>query len=358
MTVLAFHCSRRANAVSNLHGVVSRQMWASLWPARAADEIPIGHITNGVHVGSWLAPQMGLLYDRVLAPNWSKKPGQAEVWKGISEVSDGEFWETHCALKIGLIHYARVKAESRAVRLGLPSPHLHGQILDPTALTIGFARRFAPYKRADLLLRDLDLLARIVSDAHRPVQLVFAGKSHPADEGGKRILQRIYRLTQDPAFRGKIVLLEDYDINLARHLVQGVDVWLNNPRRPLEASGTSGQKVVLNGGLNCSILDGWWAEAYDGKNGFAIGSGRTHAHQDVQDDRDAQDLLTTLMEEVIPLYYNRNQDDLPIEWIRAMKSSVQTLGWRFSSDRMVMDYVRVAYLAAAGGISCEMPRRV
>jgi len=220
-------------------------------------------------------------------------------------------------------------------------------------LTIGFARRFAPYKRADLVLRDLDLLAQLITDSKQPVQLVFAGKSHPADNQGKSILQRIFRLTQEPEFKGKIVLLEDYDIHLARYLVQGVDVWLNNPRRPLEASGTSGQKVVLNGGLNCSILDGWWAEAYDGRNGFAIGNGRTHVNQDIQDDRDAKDLMRVLQEEVVPLFYDRDADDLPQDWIARMKRSVRTLGWRFNSDRMVMDYVRSCYLPAAGGVSCD-----
>lgn len=358
MTVIAFKCSRRANAVSNLHGVVSRRMWASLWPWRSAEEAPIGHITNGVHVGSWLAPQMRTLYDRALPLKWDTQTAEPQTWAAFEDVTPGELWETHQSLKNRLIAFARHRSLRRAERLHLgPTEYQTAQnLLDPEALTIGFARRFAPYKRADLLLRDIEFFRKIIADAKRPVQFVFAGKSHPADNGGKSILQKIYHLTQEPEFRGKIVLLEDYDINLARHLVQGVDVWLNNPRRPLEASGTSGQKVVLNGGLNCSILDGWWAEAFDGTNGFAIGNGRTHVNTDIQDERDAKDLTKVLYEEVIPLYYERDDDDLPQSWIFRMKRSVRTLGWRFNSDRMVMDYVQSAYLPAAGGVSCEMAR--
>jgi len=358
MTVLAFKCSRRANAVSNLHGVVSRRMWTPLWPWRSEEEVPIGHITNGVHVGSWLAPQMRQLYDRVLPVGWDVRTADPETWSGFEQVTPGELWETHQALKNRLITFARARMIRRAERLKLPQNEIVdlNNLLDPEALTIGFARRFAPYKRADLVLRDLELLGQILADAKRPVQFVFAGKSHPADNAGKGILQRIFRLTQEPAFKGRIVLLEDYDINLARHLVQGVDVWLNNPRRPLEASGTSGQKVVLNGGLNCSILDGWWAEAYDGRNGFAIGSGRTHVNQEIQDDRDAKAVTEVLLNEVVPLFYERDDDDLPRRWIARMKRSVRTLGWKFNSDRMVMDYVRTGYVPAAGGTSCEMGR--
>lgn len=356
MTVLAFKLSRKANAVSSLHGVVSRRMWASLWPWRSEEEIPIGHITNGVHVPTWLAGQMRVLYDRVLPAEWYLRTGQAEVWQGFEAISPGELWETHQSLKNRLIVYARNRLVRQARRRDASDQEIAelNAFLDPRVLTIGFARRFAPYKRADLVLRDMEILAQLITDGKRSVQFVFAGKSHPADELGKSILQRIYRLTQQPEFRGKLLLLEDYDINLARHLVQGVDVWLNNPRRPLEASGTSGQKVVLNGGLNCSILDGWWAEAYDGSNGFAIGTGRTHVNQDIQDERDAKDLIRVLREEVIPLYYERDQDDLPQHWIKRMKRGIRTLGWRFNADRMVMDYVTSAYIGAAGGLSCAM----
>ncbi len=227
-------------------------------------------------------------------------------------------------------------------------------MFDPRALTIGFARRFAPYKRADLILKDLDFLAKLISDIDKPVQFIFAGKAHPADERGKQILQQIFRLTREEPFRGRVLILENYSIDMGRRLVQGVDVWLNNPRRPLEASGTSGQKVVLNGGLNCSILDGWWAEAYDGKNGFAIGNGRTHSNQDIQDARDGADLYRVMTEEVIPLFFERDRDDLPQQWISMMKRAIRTLGWRFNADRMVMDYARQSYVPAAGGLSCSI----
>lgn len=356
MTVLAFKLCRRANAVSSLHGVVSRRMWATLWPWRSEEEIPIGHITNGIHVASWLAAQMRMLFDRVLPLDWYLRTGEPEVWAPVEHLSPGELWETHQTLKSRLITYSRNRLLKQARRRDVSEATL-AQIstaLDPRVLTIGFARRFAPYKRADLLLRDLDLLARLVTSVDRPIQLIFAGKSHPADEPGKAILQRIYRISQEEPFRGRIVFLEDYDINLARHLVQGVDVWLNNPRRPLEASGTSGQKVVLNGVLNCSILDGWWAEAFDGSNGFAIGNGRTHVRQEIQDERDAASLAAVITDEVIPLFYERDHDDLPQAWIKRMKRAVRTLGWRFNADRMVMDYVRKSYVPAAGGLSCSM----
>jgi starch phosphorylase len=356
MTVLAFKLCRRANAVSSLHGVVSRRMWANLWPWRSEEEIPIGHITNGIHVATWLAAQMRILFDRVLVRDWYLRTGEPEVWAPVEQISPGELWETHEVLKARLITYARNRLLKQARRRELPDAALArlATALDPRVLTVGFARRFAPYKRADLILRDLDLLAKLVSGAERPIQIIFAGKSHPADEPGKSLLQRIYRITQQEPFRGKIVFLEDYDINLGRHLVQGVDVWLNNPRRPLEASGTSGQKVLLNGALNCSILDGWWAEAYDGSNGFAIGTGRTHVNQEVQDERDARSLVAVLNNEVIPLFYERDQDALPQGWIKRMKRAMRTLGWRFNADRMVMDYVVHNYVPAAGGLSSSM----
>ena len=232
-------------------------------------------------------------------------------------------------------------------------------MLSPDALTIGFARRFATYKRANLILADIEKLASMVNDPKRPVQFVFAGKAHPHDEPGKRVLQQIAELMRDPQFADKFVFVEDYDINVGRHFVQGVDVWLNNPRRPLEASGTSGQKVVLNGGLNLSVLDGWWAEAYDGLNGFAIGTGRTHSNMNVHDTRDGEDLYRVLREEVIPLYYQRDRDGLPRGWIKRMKRTIRTLGWRFNADRMVMDYTLKCYVPAAGGTSSEtqFPRR-
>lgn len=356
MTVLAFKLSRLANAVSNLHGVVSRRMWAGLWPWRSEEEVPIGHITNGVHVPTWLAMQMRVLYDRVLPQQWHLRTGEPDVWSGFEDVKPGELWETHQSLKNRLLVYARARLARQAAKRGESEESIQrlAELFDPQALTIGFARRFAPYKRADLVAHDLDWLERIVNDVSRPVQFIFSGKAHPADDNGKALLQRIFELTRDPRFQDRVIVIEDYDINVARHLVQGVDLWLNNPRRPLEASGTSGQKVVLNGGLNCSILDGWWAEAYDGENGFAIGTGRTHVDDQVQDRRDGDSLYRVLQEEVIPLYYERDKDDLPQAWIRRMKRAVRTLGWRFNADRMVMDYVTHTYVPAAGGLSCEI----
>jgi starch phosphorylase len=231
------------------------------------------------------------------------------------------------------------------------------KVLSPDALTIGFARRFATYKRANLILQDIERLASMVNDPKRPVQFVFAGKAHPRDEPGKRVLQQIAELMRDPKFAEKFVFVEDYDINVGRLFVQGVDVWLNNPRRPLEASGTSGQKVVLNGGLNLSVLDGWWAEAYDGMNGFAIGNGRTHTDMRVHDSRDGEDLYRVLREEVVPLFYQRDQDGLPRGWIKRMKRTIRTLGWRFNANRMVMDYTSKCYVPAAGGTSSDMSIR-
>ena len=356
MTVLGLKLARRANAVSALHGEVSRAMWTGLYPGKTEDAVPIGHITNGVHVPTWLAPQMFRLYDRHLGTGWHEHSSEARIWEGIENVDDGELWETHLSLKSLLLEFVRRRAVKQAERRNEAPEILQrlATVFSPDALTIGFARRFATYKRADLILRDIQRLASLVNDPKRPVQFVFAGKSHPRDDPGKRMLQEIAQMMRNPKFADKFVFVEDYDINVGRHFVQGVDVWLNNPRRPLEASGTSGQKVVLNGGLNLSVLDGWWAEAYDGLNGFAIGTGKTHSHMDVHDARDGEDLYRALTEEVIPLYYQRDRDGLPRGWIKRMKRTIRTLGWRFNADRMVMDYTRKCYVPAAGGTSSDM----
>ncbi len=358
MTVLGLKLARRSNAVSALHGEVSRAMWTGLYPGKTEDAVPIGHITNGVHVPSWLAPQMYRLYDRHLGTGWHQRSGHASIWEGIENVDDGELWETHLSLKSRLLDFVRRRAVEQALRRGESPETLQrlGRVLNPDALTIGFARRFATYKRANLVLADLEKLAVMVNDPKRPVQFVFAGKAHPLDEPGKRVLQQIAELMRDPQFGERFVFVEDYDINVGRYLVQGVDVWLNNPRRPLEASGTSGQKVVLNGGLNLSVPDGWWAEAYDGLNGFAVGTGRTHSRMDVHDTRDGEELYRTLREEVIPLFYQRDRDGLPRGWIKRMKRTIRTLGWRFNADRMVMDYTLKCYVPAAGGTSSDMSR--
>lgn len=357
MTVLGLKLARRANAVSSLHGEVSRAMWTGLYPGKPEDEVPIGHITNGVHAPSWLAPQMFRLYDRHLGIGWHERSSHPETWEGVENVDDGELWETHLSLKSRLLEFVRLRSVEQAEHRGEPQEVVRrlGRVLSLDALTVGFARRFATYKRADLILANIERLASMVNDPKRPVQFVFAGKAHPHDDPGKRVLQQIAEMTRDPKFADKFVFVEDYDINVGRHFVQGVDVWLNNPRRPLEASGTSGQKVVLNGGLNLSVLDGWWAEAYDGLNGFAIGTGRTHSNVNLHDARDGEDLYRTLGEEVIPLYYQRDRDGLPRGWIKRMKRTIRTLGWRFNADRMVMDYTLKCYVPAAGGTSSEVP---
>jgi starch phosphorylase len=358
MTVIGLKLSRRANAVSSLHGEVSRAMWTGLFPGRGEDAVPIGHITNGVHVPTWLAPQMFALYDKHLGAGWHLHSGESRIWEGVEEIDDAELWETHLTLKAQLLRFLRARAveQARKRRESTETLLRLGKLFSPDALTIGFARRFATYKRANLLLADLERLGAMVNDPKRPVQFVFAGKAHPRDEPGKRVLQQIAQLMRDSKFAERSLFIEDYDINVGRHLVQGVDVWLNNPRRPLEASGTSGQKVVLNGGLNLSVLDGWWAEAYDGLNGFAIGTGRTHSNMDVHDLRDGEDLYRVLQNHVIPLYYQRDRDGLPHGWIRRMKRTIRTLGWRFNADRMVMDYALKAYVPAAGGTSSDMTR--
>jgi len=356
MTVLGLKLSRRANAVSNLHGHVSRRMWAPLWPWRVEEEVPIGHITNGVHIQSWLAWQMQQLYERHFPADWTHKWGEPDVWKGIHDVDAGELWETHNALKSLLLTFVRRRLSRQCRRRGESDEAVEAarNVLDPDVLTIGFGRRFATYKRADLVLTDLERIAALAADPSRPVQFIFAGKAHPADEPGKQLIKKIANLRHDPDFAGRVVFVEDYDINVCRHLIQGVDVWLNNPRRPLEASGTSGQKAVLNGVLNCSVLDGWWAEAYDGSNGFAVGYGLQHVDDTITDARDGEYLYETLANEIIPLFYDRDADGLPQHWVTRMMNSISSLAWRFSADRMVADYVRAAYLPAAGGLSCEM----
>jgi starch phosphorylase len=359
MTVLGLKLSRRANAVSSLHGHITRRMWANLWPWKVAEEVPIGHITNGVHVPSWLAWQMRQLYDRHFPTGWIQEMGLAEAWQNIHHVEAGELWETHNALKALLLSFVRRRVSRQCRRRGESDEVVDAArtMLDPNVLTIGFGRRFATYKRAALIFADPGRLAKILNHPERPVQLIFSGKAHPRDEPGKQLIQRVANTRLDPQFKDRVAFIEDYDINVCRHMVQGVDVWLNNPRRPLEASGTSGEKAVLNGGLNLSILDGWWAEAYDGSNGFAIGKGRSHASEERTDRRDAEALYEVLEKEVVPVFYTRDADGIPHGWIKRMMNSIGTLAWRFSAHRMVMDYTRVMYVPAAGGLSCEMPAR-
>ncbi|HEY3382038.1 MAG TPA: alpha-glucan family phosphorylase [Vicinamibacterales bacterium] len=340
MTVLALRGSRHRNGVSSLHGHVARRMWQCVWPARDEEAVPIGHITNGVHVRSWLALSMNRLYDRYLGVDWPSRQSECSTWAALAGIDDTELWETHSVLRRYLIDFV-------CRRSGRPD------LLNPYALTIGCARRFATYKRGTIVLTDLERLARIVSNAAGPVQIVFAGKAHPKDDPGKRLIQQIVQITRDSRFAGRIAFVEDYDINVARYLVQGVDVWLNTPLRPLEACGTSGQKVVLNGGLNLSVLDGWWAEAYDGHNGFAIGTGNVHANPDVQWRRDATSLYDTIEQDLVPLFFDRDPSGVPHRWVTYMKRSIMSLAWRYNADRMVTDYVNQSYVPAAGGLCSE-----
>ena len=351
MTVLGLKTARKANGVSALHGQVSQRMWQRLWPGHTTFETPIGHITNGVHVSSWLAPPMRQLYDRYLGPDWEERMCSPDTWKPIAAIEDGELWEAHQINNVRLVSYVqRQVCEQEAKRDGgTLACDLAMKRLAPQILTIGFARRFATYKRGDLILSDEAKLERLISDPEQPIQIVFAGKAHPRDDPGKRLIQRIFGMTRDPRFLGRVVFLEDYDINVARHMLQGVDVWLNTPRKPHEASGTSGMKALFNGVLNLSILDGWWAEAYDGSNGFAIGTGGSHVSTDEQDRRDAEMLYTVLEREVLPLYYERDARGVPRGWVARMKRAVQSLAWRFNANRMVMEYARDCYLPAAGG---------
>lgn len=338
MTVLGLKGSRKRTGVSSLHGHVTRRMWKGVWPDRDEEDVPIGHITNGVHTPSWLAQPLKALYDRQLGPEWVSRQADPSVWQALAAVDDEELWEVHTVLRCGLIDFVRRRTSTPT-------------ILDLRGLTIGFARRFASYKRATLVLTDLDRLARLCGNAAMPTQFIFAGKAHPRDDDGKRLIQQVVELSRDPRFTGRLVFVEDYDMNVARHLVQGVDVWLNTPLRPLEASGTSGQKVAMNGGLNCSALDGWWAEGYDGENGFAIGSGSVHADGDVQWSRDAASLYEILENEIVPLFFDVDAAGLPRRWIQVMKHSIMTLAWRYNADRMVRDYAETCYLPAAGGLT-------
>ena len=359
MTVLGIKAARKTNAVSALHGHVSRRMWRSLWPHTAEPELPIGHITNGVHVPSWLAPSMRQLFDNYLGLGWERRMCDPQMWAAISSVDDAELWECQQTLKARLVSYVqRQVCRQESLRSGTTHTcDITRERLSPNVLTLGFSRRFATYKRADLILHDEARLERLVLAQDRPVQIIFAGSAHPRDNPGKELIQRIFRMTQDSRFLGRIVFLEDYDINTARHLVQGVDVWLNTPRRPREASGTSGMKALFNGVLNLSVLDGWWAEAYDGTNGFAIGDGGEHSSEAEQDRRDAEHLYALLEAEVVPLYYDRNEKDVPVAWMAMVKNAIRSLAWRFNADRMVMQYARECYLPLIGTgtpASCTM----
>ncbi len=343
MTVLAMKLSAARNAVSELHRDVSLEMWRDLFPEN--ESRPITHVTNGIHTWSWLSPELADLFERYSGGRaWREVLEDASAWSFVDEIPAADLWETHRSTKHAMTEFVNERLRLQRERTGSSSP---AQQLDPDALTLGFARRFATYKRATLLLRDPERLRAIVKNTDRPVQFVFAGKAHPADEPAKEFISSLYAAAGAEDLAGHIVVLEDYDMNVARHLVQGVDVWLNNPRRPLEASGTSGQKASLNGAPNFSVLDGWWPEAYNGKNGWTIGEEREYASQEEQDAEDSESLYRTLEEALIPLYYDRDENNVPAGWVEVMKEAISTVAPVFSTQRMVQDYVHRLYVPRA-----------
>lgn len=348
MTVLAFRLSAYHNGVSELHGHVSRRMWTELWPGTPVEQVPIGHITNGVHTGTWLVPELRELYSRYLGKDWLENVDDPATWQAVDNIPDEELWAIHVDRKRKMIDFVRDRVQQQYIRHGEGPRRVAaaGQLLDPNALTLGFARRFATYKRATLIFRDLDRLKRILNNPERPVQIVFSGKSHPRDEPGKALIRRIYEISQDPDFVGKIVFVENYDMNIARHLISGVDIWLNNPRRPYEASGTSGQKAALSGAPNFSVLDGWWREGFDGSNGWSIGEEREYKDLETQDEADALSLYSTLEDEIVPLYYDKDANDVSPGWVKVMKASIRSCAPLFSMKRMIKDYTEIYYVSA------------
>ncbi len=341
MTAFALRMSAYRNGVSKKHGAVARRMWQALWPERQEENIPIDFITNGVHVPTWIEPKMELLLNRYLGPNWLEDHDNPVIWELIDDIPDKELWQVHYWLKMKLINVIREQARRRWVEDKISPTNVvaGGTLLDPSALTIGFARRFATYKRADLIFQDMERLKRLLNDRWRPLQIIFAGKAHPADDPGKRILQRIFNFAHDPDLRGRIAFVEDYGEQLAQYMVHGVDVWLNNPLPPLEASGTSGMKASLNGVPHLSILDGWWIEGFNGKNGWAFeGSG--------DDGKDAEAIYDILENNVIPLYYKLDDYGIPREWVKIMKEAIKSNAPLFSARRMVKEYVQKFYQSA------------
>ncbi|HSM55384.1 MAG TPA: alpha-glucan family phosphorylase [Candidatus Sulfomarinibacteraceae bacterium] len=352
MTVLALRTSGQVNGVSKLHGQVSRQMWQSVWPDRPVAEVPISHITNGVHLPTWLPSETHSLFNKYLGPEWVTRQDDPSVWERLTDIPDSELWDLHVTLKQKLIGFLRERVRRRWVT-GSDDPTqvlTSGTLLDPNALTIGFARRFATYKRANLIFKDIDRLNQILLNTHRPVQLVFAGKAHPADDPGKMLIQSIYTHAKHNEMGGRVAFIEDYDMHMARYMVQGVDLWLNNPLRPREASGTSGMKAAINGIPNLSVLDGWWAEGYNGANGWAIGDGTVRDNREEQDWADANAIYEVLEQEIVPLFYDRDRDNIPRGWVEIMRESIRSCGPAFSTARMVKQYTVDMYVNAMGGV--------
>jgi starch phosphorylase len=349
MTVLAIRLAAFSNGVSKLHGQVSRKMWNGIWPELPVNEVPIGSITNGIHIKSWVSRDMAALFDRYLGPRWREFAGDMrEFWKRAERIPNEELWRTHERMRERLVAFARQQLWRQLERRGAPQSELEAatEVLDPEALTIGFARRFATYKRATLLFRDVERLKRIMGDHERPVQIIVAGKAHPRDNAGKEFIRQVIHHARDPILRRRVVFIEDYDINVARRLVQGVDVWLNNPRRLMEASGTSGMKCPPNGGINFSIPDGWWPEAVGPNNGWQIGHGEDYEDHEYQDEVESHAIYDLLEKEVVPLFYERTADDIPKGWIQHMKASICSICPVFNTDRMVSEYTERFYLEA------------
>jgi starch phosphorylase len=346
MTALALRTSGAVNGVSRLHGEVTRRMWAPMWPGLPPELRPVRSITNGVHVPTWIAMELSSIFDRYLGPDWRQRLDDPALWDHILEVPDEELWAARQALRAFLFAFLRERGRHRwmAEKASPAQVVASGTLLNPDALTIGFARRFTAYKRPELIFHDPDRLARILSASHRPVQIVFAGKAHPADDAGKHHLQQIYRRAIDPAFGGRIAFVNDYDLHVAHFLTQGCDVWLNTPRKPLEASGTSGMKAAINGVPHLSIGDGWWAEAYNAANGWLIDGGAPIDDWSAADQADADALYRLLEEQVVPAFYDRDEHDVPHRWLRIVKETIRTVAPAFSTRRMLKDYAREMYL--------------
>ena len=348
MTVAALRLSAFANGVSKLHGRTSREMWHNIWPNLPREEIPIKSITNGVHHSSWISHDISELYESYFGPRYVERPGAPEVWQRVHKIPDAELWRIHNRRRERLVFFARKRLKQQLIHRGASQLDIQRaeQILDPQILTLGFARRFSTYKRGNLLFSDIDRLEKIINHEKRPLQVIIAGKAHPLDNPGKEIIKQIVGYASNERFRNRIIFLEDYDINVARYLVQGVDVWLNNPRRPQEASGTSGMKAALNGALNVSVLDGWWVEGYSDETGFKIGNGEEYDNVEIQDRLEAEMLYNVLEREVIPLFYERNEIGLPTKWLAKMKATIQMAGERFSAQHMLRNYTNKFYIPA------------
>ena len=346
MGILALKIAGKKNGVSKLHGAVSRELFGDVWPNIAANESPIGYVTNGIHTCSWLAPRLKELYNKYMMPFWQDNIHKDNVWEKIRNIPDEKLWEIHNDRKVKLLKLVKDNVTERLRRSGYNYEDINEIVskLNPNALTIGFARRFATYKRATLIFKDLERITQIINNSDRPVQLIFAGKAHPADKEGQDLIKYIHQVSMMPQFKGKIFLLENYNIAMSRYLVSGVDVWLNNPRRPMEASGTSGQKASVNGVINFSVLDGWWAEGYDQTNGWTIGTNAEYDSYEAQDMADSQSIYKTLEEKIIPTYYDKDKNGMSKKWLQLMKNSIVTTGGKYSTARMLVDYTEQYYL--------------